>query len=550
MKIKRKSKYLLVGGAIIGALAIIAGSTAAVTIHSNSKSLTTSPTKASSDNNNPNSTSSSRNDSGIGTTNSNSSGNNNGSNVNNASGTTSQNSGNSSNSKNANATNGESSKNGTSSISRNNTSNSGSTGTKTGNSGSQNSSNNDGSDTNGKSSNKGTNNGNQTSGSSSTQTNPKNTQPQHSPTSTNSNHNKTNSNGTTKGTSSTSSAKNSPNPDKGNSSIPTNKDNGTKSLGNDNSPAKSISGTNSNQTIENDSVTSLLNSLLSNIINVKSYYSSNDVPTVQNAFTDQTTLDKVILSSITNELENSKSKFLSINSNDSIKNIVDNIKITLPTTLSATDIELAQISYVTLSYANTLLENTSNTSNFIVEGFQSTVQTSDIQSINEQITQMIENNLDNIMHTIYYNDIIWQEPQFYGLPNNAVVLSGLSNITASEALNISSYKQKWINIFEDQIIGPNTKTFTFDGITFTKQEIAASLTINVNNWQFINAYGEIPNITLSYAQNNLTFSYLYANMGGYFKFNSINIFGFDGFSTWQNLVKQVDNNQQELNQSN
>ena len=49
MKIKRRSKYLLVGGAIIGALAIIAGSTAAVTIHSNNKlvekSATTNSTK-------------------------------------------------------------------------------------------------------------------------------------------------------------------------------------------------------------------------------------------------------------------------------------------------------------------------------------------------------------------------------------------------------------------------------------------------------------------------------------------------------------------------
>ena len=44
MKIKRRSKYLLVGGAIIGALAIIAGSTAAVTIHSNNKLVAKSAT--------------------------------------------------------------------------------------------------------------------------------------------------------------------------------------------------------------------------------------------------------------------------------------------------------------------------------------------------------------------------------------------------------------------------------------------------------------------------------------------------------------------------
>ncbi|MBO6042012.1 hypothetical protein J6P52_02410 [bacterium] len=53
-KHNKKSKILLISFAIIGALAIVAGSTAAVTIHSNSnsKSLTKSPTKASSDKNN------------------------------------------------------------------------------------------------------------------------------------------------------------------------------------------------------------------------------------------------------------------------------------------------------------------------------------------------------------------------------------------------------------------------------------------------------------------------------------------------------------------
>ena len=50
-----------------------------------------------------------------------------------------------------------------------------------------------------------------------------------------------------------------------------------------------------------------------------------------------------------------------------------------------------------------------------------------------------------------------------------------------------------------------------------------------------------------YAQNNLTFSY-FDSAGMNVKFNSMNIFGFDGFSTWQNLWKQVVNNQQETQQ--
>ena len=179
MKFNKKAKYLLVGFSIISALAIIAGSTAAVTIHSNQKSLTKSPTKASSDNNNNNNSNSTKSNpssnSGIGKTNSNSSDNNNGSNTNGngrTSGTNGSNSNNnnnntnsnspsktsgsdsnSSNSKNTNTTNGEPNKNGTGSKSGNSTPNTGSTGTKTGNSGS-------------------------------TQKNPKNTQPEPLPTNT------------------------------------------------------------------------------------------------------------------------------------------------------------------------------------------------------------------------------------------------------------------------------------------------------------------------------------------------------------------------------
>ncbi|MBO6021982.1 hypothetical protein J6P68_04045, partial [bacterium] len=164
-----------------------------------------------------------------------------------------------------------------------------------------------------------------------------------------------------------------------------------------NSPSK-ITQTPDGTTNDSHSVTSLLDTLLSNIINVAKYdeMSSN---TVQDAFNVQSTLKQAIKQAIQNEITTAANKFLAINSTYSIQDIIDNIQITLPTTLSALDIEQAQISNVTLSYANTLLENTSNTSNFIIEGFQSTVQSSDIQSINEQIAQMIETNVNKIIHT-------------------------------------------------------------------------------------------------------------------------------------------------------
>ncbi|MBO7044602.1 hypothetical protein J6W34_09020, partial [bacterium] len=161
-----------VGGAIIGALAIIAGSTAAVTIHSNSNSTSNQPI---------NKTDSSTKNSTNPSVDKNHNNPNNGSLTPNSTSSSSSpksnpSSSNNPNSKNTNTTNGEPNKNGTGSKSGNGSSNSGSTGTKTGNSGSKNSSKNDGSETNG-----------QNSGSGPVQTNPKNTQPGPSPTNKNEN---------------------------------------------------------------------------------------------------------------------------------------------------------------------------------------------------------------------------------------------------------------------------------------------------------------------------------------------------------------------------
>ncbi|MBO6023118.1 hypothetical protein J6P51_04085, partial [bacterium] len=178
-----------------------------------------------------------------------------------------------------------------------------------------------------------------------------------------------------------------------------------------NSPSK-ITKTPDGTTNDSHSVTSLLDTLLSNIINVTKYdeMSSN---TVQDAFNVQSTLKQAIKQAIQNEIATAANKFLAINSTYSIQDIIDNIQITLPTTLSALDIEQAQISNVTLSYENTSLSNSSNTSNFIVQGFKETISSSDIQSINQQIAQMIETNVNNIisynLKAFYVGDYLFNE---------------------------------------------------------------------------------------------------------------------------------------------
>ena len=423
MKIKRRSKYLLVGGAIIGALAIIAGSTAAVAVHSNNKlvakSATTNNTKP------------------LGTENSHS-------------------------------------------------------------------------------------------------TNPNNS---------NSIHNETKNSNANNPSSSNNHEVNGPD-----SSTPTKNDSNSS-----NTPSK-ITKTPDGTTNDSHSVTSLLDTLLSNIINVAKYdeMSSN---TVQDAFNVQSTLKQAIKQAIQNEITTAANKFLAINSNYSIQDIIDNIQITLPTTLSALDIEQAQISNVTLSYENTSLSNSSNTSNFIVQGFKETISSSDIQSINQQIAQMIETNVNNIISYntkgYYVVNYLFNEGYFsgkyyqYKIPN-AILLSGFNTITAGQALNIQSYKTQWINALETQIIGASSKTFTFNDLTFTAQEIAANLTVNVDQWQFINNHGEIEGVSLSYAGNALTFSFptpikAIQELTYGWESNEINIFGFAGFSSWQGVINKLTN---------
>ena len=316
-------------------------------------------------------------------------------------------------------------------------------------------------------------------------------------------------------------------------------------------PNSSKSSSLNNNENRNQSVIKELNSLLKQNINVSSY-NSMDKTTAQDALSNLSTLDSAIKSVIQNEISSSIGKFTFYGLTYTATEILSNIKIDIPTTLTTIDIENAAISNVNLSYANTLLMNTSNTSNFIVNGFKATVNFSQIESANQQIAKMIEKNVDNIIyntdtaftgccpdsvitsaHTSVQVELLNYSE--YIVPN-PIILSGFSNIQASEALNIQSYKTQWINIFKNMIIGKNTQLFTFNGLTFTEQEIANNLIVNVNQWQFVNNYGEIQDITLSYAGINLNFSVSFnpsTGLYGSWSGDSLDIFGFINYESWQ-----------------
>ena len=316
-------------------------------------------------------------------------------------------------------------------------------------------------------------------------------------------------------------------------------------------PNSSKSSSLNNNENRNQSVIKELNSLLKQNINVSSYNSMDKI-TAQDALSNLSTLDSAIKSVIQNEINSSIGKFTFYGLTYTATEILSNINIDIPTTLTTIDIENAAISNVNLSYANTLLMNTSNTSNFIVNGFKATVNFSQIESANQQIAKMIEKNVDNIIyntdtaftgccpdsvitsaHTSVQVELLNYSK--YIVPN-PIILSGFSNIQASEALNIQSYKTQWINIFKNMIIGKNTQLFTFNGLTFTEQEIANNLIVNVNQWQFVNNYGEIQDITLSYAGINLNFSVSFnpsTGLYGSWSGDTLDIFGFINYESWQ-----------------
>ena len=136
---------------------------------------------------------------------------------------------------------------------------------------------------------------------------------------------------------------------------------------------------------------------------------------------------------IQNEISSSIGKFTFYGLTYTATEILSNIKIDIPTTLTTIDIENAAISNVNLSYANTLLMNTSNTSNFIVNGFKATVNFSQIESANQQIAKMIEKNVDNI---IYNTDTA-----FTGCCPDSVITSTHTSVQV-ELLNYSEYRLK------------------------------------------------------------------------------------------------------------
>ena len=180
-----------------------------------------------------------------------------------------------------------------------------------------------------------------------------------------------------------------------------------------------------------------------------------------------------------------------------------------------------------------------------------------MNEINEHFAQMIQTNVDKIItqnaqnKTVYTfnpnNSFSIKENNLnIFVPSNAIVITGLQlapDITATEALNISYYWKLWTNYLETLIVGSASQLFTYtvsstETLTFTQQQIAANLSILINQHQALNSNGEIEGMNLAYCGIYLNFTSSAFNETAW-NANYLNVYGFFGYDAWQNEVKQI-----------
>ena len=479
MKFNKKAKYLLVGFSIIGALAIIAGSTAAVTIHSNNKLVAKSATT---------------------------------------------------NSTNTNASNPSKSSGTTKNSSANSPAPSTPDASKTNSAGDQ-----------GKNS---------------------NSNPDKTPL------NKDSSAGhETSGKTSSGSTKNSTSPDKTGSNGP-GVPGGPGPVQTNPNGEKSSDGSNAlnpNDIYDNNQIIKNLDSLLNLYIKVSGFSNTNANNALNNSSSNN--LINAIKTGLLNELKTAVGWFYYVSNSSStnvyypktnydINYIVNHISIELPTGVNNDSNELGEISGIKLSYDGTVLTNTSETDSFIAQGFLPILSAGIINEINQHFAQMIQTNVDKIItqnaqnKTVYTfnpnNSFSIKENNLnIFVPSNAIVITGLQlagDITATEALNISYYWKLWTNYLETLIVGSTSTLFTYtvsstETLTFTQQQIAANLSILINQHQSLNTNGEIEGMNLAYSGIYLNFTS--SAFSQTWNANYLNVYGFFGYDAWQNEVKQI-----------
>ncbi|MBR4486416.1 hypothetical protein IKS57_03560, partial [bacterium] len=246
----------------------------------------------------------------------------------------------------------------------------------------------------------------------------------------------------------------------------------------------------------NHKIASLLDSLLSNIINVSNMSSY----TAADALYEQKSDDLIsnIKQAINTEIKDSGDSFAVDGIAYTASEIINKINISLPTSITVNDDENAQIPNVKLSYngisltANNSSDSTTDT--FTIKGFAE-VKSS---SIGTNPTGKSQDNNRNHKIASLLDSILKQ----------IITISGFTSTTAADALtNASSDNLVTAIISTIQTeISNNIKSFVIDGIAYSASEIANNLTVTLPKsiTQKNDIDAQIPNVSLSYNSIILT----------------------------------------------
>ncbi|MBO6041836.1 hypothetical protein J6P52_01475, partial [bacterium] len=240
---------------------------------------------------------------------------------------------------------------------------------------------------------------------------------------------------------------------------------------------------NSTGKVSNEQIAAALESLLNQTIEISGF---NEVSAIYALNNDQTSLVNAITSYISNQIQTNGSKYNFEDLNITTSQIIKNIKVILPSTISLSNNINAEIPNVLLVYNGILLKN-SISSKYIIQGFDQS--TASKTNSNENRNTDITNELDSLL-------------------NQDINIVGFTNITAADAL-LNSNENNLIESIKAAVIKQISSLindFIFAGISYTTSDILSNLSINLPSSITTNddENAQIPGVQILYNGNVLT----------------------------------------------
>ena len=225
----------------------------------------------------------------------------------------------------------------------------------------------------------------------------------------------------------------------------------------------------------NQSIANILSSYIKNPIQINDSLNASQALQTNNVVN---TIDE-IKASIRNDLNN---KDITINNNITIpiNEVLSNINITLPSTITSSELDSGIINNVVLKY-----ESKNNITNIIASNGSKTFTVKGFNIPNNNETQLqntaIVNELDKLI-------------------KNPIVLLDGYNLTAAQSVSSNTNKQTLFNAIKEVIKNELGTNFIINSVSYETSEILQNITINTPNsvtaWQ--NNTRTIPNVTLFY----------------------------------------------------